>query len=35
VHGVGKEVGIHKDGVGRAEGGVGLEEEGGGDLWAV
>ena len=23
---------VYKDGVGRAEGGVGLEEEGGGDL---
>lgn len=34
VDGVREKVGVYEDGVGRAEGGVGLEEEGGGDLWA-
>jgi hypothetical protein len=35
AHGVRQEVGVDKDGVGGPEGGVGLEEEGGGDLRAV
>ena len=32
MHGVREEVGVDEDTVGRAEGGVGLEEERGGDL---
>ena len=35
LHGVGEEVGVNEDGVGRDEGGVVLEEERGGDLWSV
>jgi hypothetical protein len=35
VHGVGKEVRVDEDGIGRTESGVGLEEERRGDLWAV
>lgn len=34
MDGVGEEIGVHEDGVRGPEGGVGLEEEGGGDLWA-
>ena len=34
MDGVGKEIGVHEDGVGGSKGGVGLEEEGGRDLWA-
>jgi hypothetical protein len=34
VDGVGEEIGIYEDGVRRAEGGVGLEEERRRDLWA-
>jgi hypothetical protein len=34
VYGVREEVGVDENGVGRAEGGVGLEEERGGDLGA-
>ena len=32
LDGVGEEIGVDEDGVGRDEGGVVLEEEGGGDL---
>ena len=32
MHGVREEVGVDEDAVGRAEGGIGLEEECGGDL---
>ena len=35
LHGVREEVGVHEDGVGGDEGGVVLEEEGGGDLRAA
>lgn len=35
LDGVGQEVGVDQDGVRRPEGGVCLEEEGGGDLWAA
>jgi hypothetical protein len=34
LDGVGEEVGVDEDRIGRPEGGVGLEEEGGGDLGA-
>lgn len=35
MHSVGEEVGVYENGVRRTKGGVGLEEEGGRDLWAV
>jgi hypothetical protein len=35
VHGVGEEVGVYENGVGRAKGSVGLEEECRGYLWTV
>jgi hypothetical protein len=35
LDGVGEEIGVDEDGIGRDEGGVVLKEEGGGYLWAI